>query len=71
MELAGRADLPTLQFEVHDIVSLCDEPHAVADLDRVHATGGADARGEDFFLRAFIKMYQKVPIAPLRADCRA
>ena len=30
--LAGRADLPTLQFEVHDIVSLCDEPHAVVEV---------------------------------------
>jgi hypothetical protein len=30
--LSGRADLPTLQFEVRDIVALCDEPHAVVEV---------------------------------------
>ena len=30
--LSGRADLPTLQFEVRDIVTLCDEPHAVVEV---------------------------------------
>lgn len=35
--LAGRNDLAELQFEVHDIVELCEEPHAVAEVaSRLH-----------------------------------
>jgi hypothetical protein len=30
--LAGRADAHSLQFEVRDIVELCDEPHAVVEV---------------------------------------
>jgi hypothetical protein len=30
--LAGRAESPALQFEVRDIVDLCDEPHAVVEV---------------------------------------
>lgn len=30
--MAGRADLATLHFEVHDIVALCDDPHAVVEV---------------------------------------
>src|SRR5262245_41617283 len=29
---AGRANLPRLSFETHDIVSLCDRPYAVAEV---------------------------------------
>ena len=30
--LAGRAEVSSLQYEVRDIVVLCDEPHAVAEV---------------------------------------
>ena len=30
--LAGRADAAALQFEVSDIVALCEEPHAVVEI---------------------------------------
>jgi hypothetical protein len=29
---AGRVELPRLQFEPRDIVALCEEPHAVAEV---------------------------------------